>query len=292
MVYIPYKERCSIYEKFGLKRKLFRMNSEYTETSAKSLIRGLLVLECFSPTENSFSLSELSKRMNIPKSSLYRVVKALSQMNYLRYDVQSKRYYLGMRVLSLGFSLLQGMELRDIARPYMEVLSRESNKTVNLAILDKDEMVYIERIRVPSIRAFNVGVGNRIPPWNTAVGRAFIAFLEKEKVEAMLKKTQESQGIKIDEDALAKSLADVRRNGFATNDQEFQSGILAVAVPVFSSRGIICAINLVTEPEDVSIDVLKTQYAPKLLKIGRELSEALGYRPETHNIEETLWTAQ
>ena len=55
------------------------------------------------------------------------------------------------------------MELGDIARPYMEVLSRESNKTVNLAILDKDEMVYIERIRVPSIRAFNVGVGNRIP---------------------------------------------------------------------------------------------------------------------------------
>ena len=57
-------------------------------------------------------------------------------------------------------------------------------------------------------------------------------------MEALLKTRQKYQGIKIDEDALAKSLADVRRNESATNDQEFQSGILAVAVPVFSSRGV------------------------------------------------------
>jgi IclR family pca regulon transcriptional regulator len=106
-----------------------------------SLVRGLLVLECFTPQKHQFTLAELSKLVDIPKSSLYRVVKTLCEMNYLRYDEQNKRYYLGPKVLSLGFSVLQSMELREIARPYIEKLSRECNKTVNLAILDKYEMV-------------------------------------------------------------------------------------------------------------------------------------------------------
>ena len=259
-------------------RKGANINSESMEIRAGALVRGLLVLECFSPREDSFTLSELTKRLDIPKSSLYRVVKTLSQMNYLRYEEQSKRYYLGMRVLSLGFSLLQSMELREIARPYLERLSRECNKTANLAVFDKDEMVYVERIRVPSIRAFNIGVGNRIPPWNSTVGRAFLAFLDPIKVMEMLKKARKSPEFKIDEDRLANILAEVRKNGFAVNNQELQRGILAIAVPVFSVSGVTCAINLVGEPEDVSIDTLKNEYAPKLMKVGKELSEALGYR--------------
>ncbi|MGZ3648864.1 MAG: IclR family transcriptional regulator, partial [Syntrophales bacterium] len=108
------------------------------KSSAGSLTRGLLVLECFSPQKDSFTLSDLAKLLVIPKSSLHRVMKTLSRMNYLRYEEQSKRYYLGMRVLSLGFSVLQSMELREIARPYLEKLSRECNKTLNLAVLDRD----------------------------------------------------------------------------------------------------------------------------------------------------------
>ena len=102
------------------------------EISKSSLVRGLLVLESFTPETKSYSLTDLCKLLEVPKSSLYRVVKELAEMNYLRYEEQSKRYYLGTRVLSLGFFVLQGMELRDIARPYLEKLSRECNKTVNL----------------------------------------------------------------------------------------------------------------------------------------------------------------
>src|SRR5512138_1639804 len=82
--------------------------------AATSLMRGLLVLECFSPESDSFTLAELSRLLSFPKSSLHRVVKTLSRMEYLRYEEQSKRYYLGVRVLSLGFSVLQSMELREI----------------------------------------------------------------------------------------------------------------------------------------------------------------------------------
>ncbi len=81
-----------------------------------------------------------------------------------------------------------------------------------------------------------------------------------------------------DEKKFLSALADVRNEGFAASNQEERAGIVAVAVPIFSSKGVAGAINLIAEPEEVPIDVLKTDYAPKLMKIGSQLSEALGYR--------------
>ncbi len=248
-----------------------------TESSKSSLVRGLLVLESFTPERKSYSLSELSKCLGFPKSSLHRVAKELAQMNYLRYEEQSKRYYLGTRVLSIGFSVLQSMELRDIARPYLEKLSRECNKTVNLAVFDKDEMVYVERIRVPGIRTYNVSIGARMPLWNSSVGKVVLAHLAPEKLREMLKKLRSDLKIRVTEDEIMSTLDEVRKHGFALNDQEFNRGFLAVAVPVFSANGVACAVNMIAELEDASIDTLKEQYAPKLMAVGRELSKALGY---------------
>jgi IclR family pca regulon transcriptional regulator len=247
------------------------------ESSKSSLARGLAVLEGFTPERKSYSLSELSTCLEVPKSSLYRIVKELVEMNYLRYEEQSKRYYLGTQVLSLGFSVLQGMELRDIARPYLEKLSRECNKTVNLAVFDRDEMVYVERIRVPGIRTYNISVGGRMPLWDTAIGKAVLAHLPAEKLGEILKKLRSRPEVSINENEVMNALDEVRRDGFALH-QEFKRGFLAVAAPVFSGKGVACAINMIAEVEDATIDMLREQYAPRLVAVGQELSKALGHR--------------
>ena len=77
-----------------------------------------------------------------------------------------------------------------------------------------------------------------------------------------------------------KELDEVRKNGYAVNDQEYLRGVRAVAVPVFSPNEVTCAINIVVEPEEVSMIELRNIYAPKLIKLGKELSEALGFQPE------------
>jgi len=247
--------------------------------SASSLVRGIRVLECFGQQKNHrYTLSELARILNMPKSSIYRVLKTLSQMDYLRYEEHSKHYYLGVRVLSLGFALLEGMELREIARPYMEKISHECNKTINLAVLDRDEMVYVERISVRSIRTYNISVGTRMPPWNSAIGKAVVAHLEAPIIVQMIKKAKKDGLFKENERKFMKLLADVRENGFAESNQGQRPGILAIAVPIFSSKGVAGAINLIAEVEDMSFDVLKRDYAPKLMKVGKQMSEALGYR--------------
>ena len=150
-------------------------------TFINSLNNGLLILECFTPFKNNLSLSETCKLTGLSKATVFRLLKTLSQLNYLRYDSRNKKYYLGPKVLSLGFTVLQGMEIREIARPYIERLSEECRKTVNLAVIDGLEMVHVDRIRFPDVRDLNISIGSRIPAYNTALGRAVLAHQEKEK---------------------------------------------------------------------------------------------------------------
>jgi IclR family transcriptional regulator, pca regulon regulatory protein len=243
-----------------------------------SLVRGLLVLECFEHYNHGHTLSELVKKLGIPKSSLHRVLKIFSKMRYLRYEEFSKRYHLGVRVLSLGFAVLESLELREIARPYMEKLSRECHKTINLAVLDEDEMVYVERVKVEGVRSYNISIGHRLSPWRTAIGKAVLAYLEPEVVAEMMKKAKDRGLFKGDKKQYLKVLTEARNNGFAEDNQEFLRGIIAIAVPVFSSKGVVGAINLVSEPEDTPIEELRKVYAPQLINMGTQLSEALGYK--------------
>ncbi len=244
-------------------------HNDSSDNSCGSLLRGLQVLESFTPQKQHLTLAELTKLLHAPKSSLYRVLKTLCGVNYLRYDEFNKRYSLGTKVLSLGFSVLQNMELREIARPLMEAFSRNCNKTVNLAVLDKNEMVYIERVRVPSMRQFNISIGSRMPVWNTAVGKAVLANLDPAKRSEILIGLKRSHKDQINEKKLIKELESVRKQGFAINDQDYLKGIRAIAVPVFGETGVVCGLNLVAEPEEGSIAELKNRYGANLLELGR-----------------------
>ena len=248
-----------------------------------SLIKGLLILECFNPNSLAYSLAEITKKTGISKATAFRLLKTLSELNYLRYEPENKKYYLGSKVLSLGFSVLQGLEIREICRPYLEKLSRESNKTANLAIVDKLEMVYIDRIRYPDIQDLNITVGSRIPIYNTSVGRAVLAYQNREGLDEIIKQLiRDNEAVRYigkDGEYLRRVLDEVRRNGFATNDPERQkeANIHAIAVPIRTPTGVTCAINIVVGSH-MSIQELKNKYSQKLIKISNEISEVMGYR--------------
>jgi len=247
-----------------------------------SLKKGLLILECFTPVKYSLSLSETCELTGLSKATVFRLLKTLSQLNYLRYDSKDKKYYLGPRVLSLGFAVLQGMEVREIARPYIKRLSEECRKTVNLAVMDGTDMVHVDRIRFPDVRDLNITIGSRIPAYNTALGRAVLANQGKDKIEEILKEIRKDpkvlKSIGKNGERLIKTLKEVRREGFATGDEEFAKGIRAIAVPLFSPNGVAYSINVVVPSDIVSMVELKIKYAPKLIKIGQEISEMLGYQ--------------
>jgi IclR family transcriptional regulator, pca regulon regulatory protein len=247
-----------------------------------SVSRSLLILECFSPRQPRLMSSEIQKYSGIPKSTLFRLLATLTGLNYLKYDTETRRYFLGPKVLSLGFTVLENQEGREIARPYLQKLSQELDRSVNLLMLDRDEMVFIERIRLPGLMDLNIGIGSRIPAYNTAAGRAVLAHLTEEKfretVDQIMKDPKAARYVGKNAKKLIAQLVEVRKQGYATNDEESRKGIRALAVPIFSSQEIQYAMHLVTSPESLSIDELRQKYAHRLIEAGREISQALGHR--------------
>jgi DNA-binding IclR family transcriptional regulator len=109
-------------------------------------------------------------------------------------------------------------------------------------------------------------------------GKSVLAHLESGKLMEIVNELKEIYGHRIDENRIMKALDEVRTDGFAINDEEFSRGIRAIGVPVFSANGIACSINVVVEPEEVSVEELRNRYAPRLIGVGKELSAALGCR--------------
>ena len=135
-------------------------------------------------------MSELSRDLALSRSTAHRYFTTLAQLGYLQQDRDSKRYRLGPRVLDLGFSAINSMDVREIAAPHLRELADETGYTVNLAILEGTDVVYIERCRSsrPGQREIDLDlhVGARLPAYCTAMGKAILAFLPDDQREDVI----------------------------------------------------------------------------------------------------------
>ena len=164
--------------------------SERSGSTSRSLERGLAILSSFNSDRPLIGVSELSRDLDLSRSTAHRYIATLAQLGYLQQDRDSKRYRLGPKVLDLGFSAINSMDVREISAPHLQQLSDETGYTVNLAILDDIDVVYIERCR--SVRPgqreidLNLHVGARLPAYCTAMGKAILAFLPDEHREEII----------------------------------------------------------------------------------------------------------
>ncbi|HET6489776.1 MAG TPA: IclR family transcriptional regulator [Syntrophales bacterium] len=247
-----------------------------------SLIRGLEILEAFTPGDYHITLQELSSRTSLPKTTVHRFLKTLLSLNYVTLDQRTKAYSLAPRVMALGFSVLSGMDLRAKALPYMETLSRVTDQNVNLAVLDRTEMLYIERITVRRIINTNLHVGSRVNCYLTAMGRSLIAFLPADRYDKLI------QELGKDKDAvnyigkrgekLETILKEVRIKGYAVNDGEWVPGLRAIGCPVFNDRGEVeASLNMSFISQMVGFDEMIDKYVPPLMETARDLSSVLGF---------------
>src|SRR5712691_10227290 len=163
-------------------------DGEVAVTYSKSLERGLAILSSFASARPLLGVSDLSREVGLSRSTTHRYVATLAALGYLQQDSATKKYRLGPRVLDLGFSAINSMELREVAAPHLRELSDETGYTVNLAILDGTDIVYVERCR-SSRRGqreidLNLHVGARLPAYCTSLGKVLLAFLPADEQAA------------------------------------------------------------------------------------------------------------
>ncbi|HSP64901.1 MAG TPA: helix-turn-helix domain-containing protein, partial [Candidatus Deferrimicrobium sp.] len=111
---------------------------------SQSLERGLLILSAFRGDRPLIGTSELARELGLGVSTTHRYIATLARLGYLDQDPATRRYRLGLRVVDLGFAAINSMEIRQIASPHLQRLSNETGFTVNMAILDGTEVVYVD----------------------------------------------------------------------------------------------------------------------------------------------------
>ena len=247
------------------------------ENFVNSLKKGLNILETFTPENPKLKLQELTLSTGMPKTTVFRFLHTLTALNYIRFDTKTREYFLGPKVMSLGYATLSGIDLREIARPYLEELSQSSGQNVNIGILDGTEVVYIERITKRHLISTDRTVGSRVSLYETAIGRAILAYLKQEKFEELWRElladpeAREHFGKRPEQ--FLTLLEAVRRNGYSVSNEEFIPGIRAIAAPIISATGTVeAAINMPVFTKTVSQNQLKKQYAPMLVDTANRVS--------------------
>jgi IclR family pca regulon transcriptional regulator len=254
---------------------------------SQSLERGLAILSAFKPAKPLLGISELGRELGLSRSTTHRYVATLAQLGYLQQDGATKRYRLGPRVLDLGFSAINSMDLRELSVPHLQQLSDETGHTVNMAILDDTDIVYIERVR--SSRQgqrdidLNLHVGSRLPAYCTSMGKVLLAFLPPERQQELLARIEFSQrgpNTITAKAELAAELERVRAAGLAVNNEELAYGLRSIAAPVRAQSGdVVAAINLAVHRSMVSVEDLVAHLGLPLRRAAAEISARIGYRP-------------
>ncbi|MEU8998779.1 IclR family transcriptional regulator [Streptomyces caniferus] len=239
----------------------------------QSLERAFDLLERMADAGGEVGLSELSGSSGLPLPTIHRLMRTLVACGYVRQQ-PNRRYALGPRLIRLGES--SSRLLGTWARPFLARLVEETGETANMALLDGDEIVYVAQ--VPSRHAVRMftEVGRRVLPHSTGVGKALLAHHAPEEVRALLGRTgmpAATEKTITEPDRFLEALADVRRLGYAVDDNEQEIGVRCLAVPVPNSP--TSAAISISGPTGRVTEASTDKIVPVLQDVAAQLSVAL-----------------
>lgn len=225
-------------------------------------------------------ISELARATGLHKATVHRLVRTLRELGLVELGPDGVRYRLGLRLLELGGRVLARLDLRDVARPYLTELRDRTRLTVHMAILDGAEVVYIEKLDSPANLRMASFVGTRNPAYCTALGKAILAALSDDELEAVLARTRflpRTANTLTSVAALREELAATRARGFSIDNVENEEGIRCVGAPVYGHTGRVVASISVSGPIfSVTMDGVN-ELGRLVADIAQQISRALGY---------------
>ncbi len=253
--------------------------------SVKAVDKALRILETLGAEPVDLGLAELSRRLGIEKSTLHRLLGTLERRGFVRRDPSSLRYSLGIRMLELGTAVTARSALGRAAAPVLDRLAVRSRLTVNLAVLDEDEILYVAKRESPEPLRLTVEVGRRLPAHCTALGKAMLAFRPDAEVRRLYGRKKKLRRFTpntiVDPARLLGELARVRRTGAAEDREELVPGLRCLAAPVVDFTGYaVAAISL--SAATVSLDERRLAGLRSMLAEGAaDISGALSGRSKT-----------
>jgi DNA-binding IclR family transcriptional regulator len=255
-----------------------RKQVSINESSVGTLARGLDVLELFTSAGPELSQKQISEMLGLPMPTVHRLVAVLTERGWLNRDPSTRRLRLGLEVARLVPALLAGMRLPELARPHVLRLVSHVQETVNVAILEGGEVVYLLSEAGDRLLAPRVSVGMRLPAHCTALGKCLLAQLPEELARLTLGQEpyeRRTGRTRTTWRRLAADLAAIRNTGVAISEEEYEVGLVALAVPVRWIDGPGTAALNVSLPTARATPEVRDELTRRLLQAAREIDREM-----------------
>jgi IclR family pca regulon transcriptional regulator len=222
------------------------------KNTVQSLAKGFRVLQAFTAEEPELKLSEVARRAGLDNGTAFRLLETLVMLGYLERFPETKQYRLTLKPLDLGFNAIARMDLRTIAQPELRALVGEVREAASVGILDRDDVVYIERYQEGQARlGVDIRVGSRLPAYCTAIGHSILAFLpraETRRILGLTRRVKVNDHTPVTLEEIEEKLEEARAAGYAISDSEYIAGLRVLAAPILGPDGFAIAALSVAAP--------------------------------------------
>ncbi len=246
-----------------------------------------MIFDVLARSSKGISLGEIATKVELPKGTTHRILSSLMYFDFVRQDTETRSYSLGFKLVELGGSLLEQINIRKEAEPFLHALSQNTKETAYLAILDRTEVVYIEKIESEDtsigLRASSK-VGQRNAAYSCSLGKTLLANLpdaELDDIISEMRIVQKTENTITDPLQLKDHLKAVRARGYAIDDEEAERGIRCVAAPVHNEIGVVVAAVSVSGPAiRITREKVQGSLKDQVMATALDISKKLGFREE------------
>jgi len=242
------------------------LRAERGSDFVQSLERGLAVIRAFGGS-GSLTLSEVAAASGLTRAAARRFLLTLAELGYVRSE--GRAFRLTPRVLELGRAYVSTLTLPEVALPHLRDLVTDVRESSTVAVLDREQIIYIAHVPANRSLSISVTVGGRDPSASSALGRVLLAAQSDEWLDRFLSETEfvaYTPRTIVDPEGLRAELVRIRKQGYAVVDQELEEGLRAVAAPVHDGDGrVVAAVNSALHASRWPMDALRSTLLPRLL---------------------------
>ena len=247
----------------------------------KSADRVLTLIELLSEHRDGLTFTQLQELTKWPRSSLYGLIRTMAERRHLEFDPHRQAYRIGVRLWEAGQAFNSGVDVAQIAMPHLQSVRDRLGETVQLAVLDGVENIYIAKVDARHALKLDSFVGARLPAYATGIGKVLLAGLDDAELDERFRDVKlmpYTDETITDIGTLRQVLRTIRKQGFATDNGEYTLGVCCWAVPILDVGGKVSVAISTSIPSARLSDGFEETALAFLREAADQISAQLGYR--------------
>ncbi|GAB6179817.1 IclR family transcriptional regulator [Desulfotomaculum defluvii] len=247
----------------------------------RSIAKALTIIDILTSSQEGLPLAKIASKSGNAKSTVHGLLSTLRDFGYIEQCPFTGNYKLGMRLFEIGSIVANSWDVRSVAAPYLQQLVNRIGETVHLVVLDKGEVLYIDKRESTKNLRIVSEVGMRLPAHCTGVGKVMMAYLTDAEVKNIVKEKglkSYTQNTITDFTVLMNELKKIRTQGFAYDIEEIMDSLCCIAAPIFDYYGKVCSAISISSTASLFHGDQFENTKKMLTKTAREISQSLGCR--------------